>query len=122
MTYEIIPLHKNATDITGRTFGRLTAIAPVGRATTGNLKWLFICLCGTESVVRSDVVVHGVSLSCGCLQSDLAKERKTIHGLSKTEEYESWSGMMQRCLDKSDKEYRSNAANYCHHQDDNKCD
>lgn len=50
------------TNITGRRFGRLTAIEP-----RPERKWLFRCDCGTEKVLTSQIVIRGSASSCGCL-------------------------------------------------------
>lgn len=47
-------------DLTGKKFGHLTAIKPLG----GN-KWLWRCDCGQEKVVLATSVKRGVTQSCG---------------------------------------------------------
>lgn len=90
-------------DITGRVFGRLTAIsrAPV----TGN-KWQFLCVCGNPTVVSKGAVVSGNTHSCGCLRSDTVRGRRTKHGeAQKTKEYEAWQSMKSRCGRPRNKRY-----------------
>lgn len=52
-------------DIGGRKFGLLTAlnVVPSGG---GNSKWLCQCECGQTKVVRSDHLMRGMTISCGC--------------------------------------------------------
>jgi hypothetical protein len=54
-------------DITGQTFGRLTAV----RHVTGR-QWLFRCACGTERVINAYNVRSGHTRSCGCLNRETA--------------------------------------------------
>jgi len=55
-------------DITGRTFGRLTAVAREDGS-----RWRFKCACGAEKVLESRSVKYRKTLSCGCLrQIDIA--------------------------------------------------
>ncbi len=50
-------------DITGKTYGRLTAIQ---RGVLGSKKWLFRCECGSEALRSKAAVLAGVIVSCGC--------------------------------------------------------
>lgn len=61
-------------DLTGQTFGRLTAIRPASalEGTGGRKRWLCRCSCGNECVVLASNLVRGHTESCGCLkQRDL---------------------------------------------------
>lgn len=51
-------------DLTGRQFGRWTAIERVGQS--GAAKWRCRCSCGTERVVAAKNLIAGTSTSCGC--------------------------------------------------------
>ena len=55
-------------DITGQRFWRLTAIEP-----RDGRNWLFACDCGNITEKRSSNVIHGVTKSCGCLRSRIAR-------------------------------------------------
>ena len=81
-------MHKNAKDITGLSFGRLTAIS---REPNKNYKtvWLFSCECGERKSLATANVVSGKTKSCGCL--------KLSQGLAKIPEYNVWHGMVYRC-------------------------
>ena len=55
-------------DITGQTFGKLTAIRRTGRAVWGKQAvWEFRCECGTVTEIAMDSVVKGNTQSCGCI-------------------------------------------------------
>jgi len=97
MTYDIIALHSLAKDNTGLIFGRLTAIAPVERATNKRIKWLCICQCGTEVSVEAQSLHLGKTKSCGCIHSEVLIKRNSSHGRVATPEYYSWGDLIQRC-------------------------
>lgn len=58
-------------DITGRKYGRLTAIREIGIDTHHNTIWLCKCECGNEISVSSRNLRHGKVKSCGCLKAEL---------------------------------------------------
>lgn len=86
-------------DLTGRQFGRLTAISPAPhqqKMTT----WYCQCACGMLHVARTSMLSNGTTTSCGCLRSEKLKELRTTHGQSKKNEtgaYVSWTAMKWRC-------------------------
>lgn len=57
-------------DITGQTFGRLTALERVENDRNKNTQFRFRCLCGNEVVALSGNVRTGKTKSCGCLQAE----------------------------------------------------
>ena len=83
-------------DITGKKFGRLTAIKWVS---TGF--WLFKCACGKETVCRGSSARSGGTRSCGCLRGYVNRTREqkrfSVHGLTSTRFYQTWQNMKQRC-------------------------
>jgi 5-methylcytosine-specific restriction endonuclease McrA len=66
----------NRLDLTGRIFGRLTAIEDTGERYRGAIMWLCICSCGAKTRVRSKNLLSGKTKSCGCLQKELASQRE----------------------------------------------
>lgn len=67
-------------DIAGRTFGRLTAQWPEGRAAKRSVTWLVSCNCGRLRHVGANSLLCGRSRSCGCLNGDLTRGRPRSHG------------------------------------------
>lgn len=68
---------KGMIDITGRRFGRLTALYPIEkRDGRGSVFWHCRCDCGNETDVMEGGLVYGNYRSCGCLRKEL---RKDIH-------------------------------------------
>lgn len=54
-------------DITGKTYGLLTAKKYTGEKTPDGIeKWLFHCACGKQVILRKDNVTTGKTTSCGC--------------------------------------------------------
>jgi len=68
-------------DITGRRFGRLTALYRDGWSRSWQAIWVCRCDCGREVRVHKNNLLAGRSRSCGCLKSDLLAERnRRRHG------------------------------------------
>ena len=67
-------------DLTGKMFGRLTVIKEGDRKIQPNGKkrrtWLCHCQCGKEAVVLQENLTRGITRSCGCLKSDMLRERR----------------------------------------------
>ena len=63
-------------DLTGKRFGKLTAIEPNGKNKYGNYLWLCRCDCGNEIIALSGNLLKGNTKSCGCTQeNDLTGNR-----------------------------------------------
>lgn len=91
-------------DLTGDRFGDLTVVKEVDRV-GGQSRWLCQCDCGTESIVRLGNLRNGHTVSCGCRRSTSTTKSKTKHGMYGTPTYKSWSGMLTRCLNKTNHKY-----------------
>ena len=62
-------------DISGRRFGRLTAVRPTGeRSTRGNMIWHCRCDCGKEVCADLNQLISGDKKSCGCLKNPPLKD------------------------------------------------
>ena len=87
-----------AVNLSGKRFGRLVAIEPVG-SIRGDRLWRCVCDCGEEKIARRSNLSRGDTLSCGCLQKENNAEfsGKTIHGYSKHPLYEVWEHIKRRC-------------------------
>ena len=98
-------------DITGQTFGSLTAIAFDHMGTNHMSFWQYRCKCGNTHIARANTIAHQSRKgdpeipSCGCVE--LA--RKTKHGFRKANNthpaYRAYRGMMSRCYDPNCPEY-----------------
>lgn len=86
-------------DLSGKSFGRLTALHEADRE-NGLRMWCCACSCGAVKIIGHRGLKSGKTKSCGCLRSDLMKEKAT-HGQARkgkqTKAYKIWSGMIARC-------------------------
>lgn len=62
---------KREKDLSGMTFGKLKVIKKIQTS-----RWLCLCECGTETIVKSSALISGHTSSCGCLRS---KNEQTIN-------------------------------------------
>ena len=82
-------------DLSGRTFGRLTALTSVR---VGKRKgWLCQCSCGQTTKVVTAKLTSGWTSSCGCLHKEVCAATKRTHGMSRTRTYATWLQMNRRC-------------------------
>jgi len=61
---------KHRKDITGQTFGRLTAIRPSEKSCHTGVIWECECSCGNEVLLPTSRLLCGKTRSCGCFQVD----------------------------------------------------
>lgn len=57
-------------DLTGQRFGRLVALEPTDKRSSGRVVWRCACDCGRECEVTGAALVAGNTKSCGCLRND----------------------------------------------------
>ena len=92
-------------DLTGKRFGKLTAISFSHKDRHHKAHWLCSCDCGNETVCPSATLRKGTCKSCGCLQRKRASTANFKHGKSKTRLYNVWSSMKGRCHNKNHQDY-----------------
>lgn len=78
-----------------RKFQRLTVVEMFSNPGKGRTA-LCVCECGTRKIFDLGNLRSGRTRSCGCLNAEARKSRKT-HGLSKTQIYLVWNSMVMRC-------------------------
>ena len=97
-------------DITGQTFGRLTAISKQSDK-SGRSSYLCKCSCGCEKVVSASNLRTGKTYSCGCARIERAKaiaeSRKNEDALRNTPLYQRWATMIQRCHNKNNPSFKN---------------
>ena len=98
-----MPLGK---DLTGKKFGRLTVNGFSHIDSSKKRCWLVTCDCGNEMTVIGRSMTSGNTKSCGCLNLEVLQDRMTTHGMSKSNAYNSWQKMKDRCLNPKNKDYR----------------
>lgn len=93
-------LHHLTRDLTGQTFGMLTALRP-GPSDGKKRKWHYLCECDVECAkVSSDVtkaVKQGRTPNCGCAVRQFIGEKNTRHGMSGHPAYAVYRSMLDRC-------------------------
>lgn len=98
------PKVKQAKDITGQVFNRVTALRFVEQRSYAPM-WECQCLCGQIFTTSRYSLQKGLTQSCGCLH----KEIMTTHGNSgnqdKSPAYMTWGHMIQRCTNPSNDSY-----------------
>lgn len=79
-------------DLTGKKIGRWLVKEYVGKE-----KWLCICECGNQKVVKGRNLRSGESKSCGCLHREIVGKSSIRHGMYGTRIYKTWQNMKSRC-------------------------
>ena len=82
-------------NLSGKRFGRLIGMKPVGKTKWHEIIWLFKCDCGNEKKITGKVVVRGDTSSCGCLATE-NRSLRIKHGASNTPAYYVWHNMRVR--------------------------
>jgi hypothetical protein len=85
--------------------GRWTVLLSLGTDGKKRKRSRFLCRCecGTERVVRGDILRSGISASCGCLGREHSAIAHVTHGYTRggrsngNPTYVSWKAMKQRC-------------------------
>lgn len=93
-------LHKQK-DISGKRFGKLTAIRVVGQDKYSRNIWECLCECGNLTNVMIGNLTSGDTRSCGC-----GHNGHPIHKQSQTRLFNIWQKMKARCYCKTDDAYK----------------
>ena len=93
-------------DITGRKFGRLTAIRYAGKSKGKQTLWECKCDCGKNVIVHHQNLKSGHTSSCGCFNLESTIKRSSTHGGSKTRLYTIWHDMLNRCYKENHRCYK----------------
>lgn len=64
-------------DETGKRVGRWRVVGRALKGARSDARWLVVCDCGTEKVLRGTELRRGRSKSCGCLARELLRNRLT---------------------------------------------
>lgn len=100
-------------DLTGRVFGRLTALEFLGRKNHSSL-WRCRCECGNTTESTRASLISGTAKSCGCYRSERMSRLQYKHGerggekrTSRPPEYRAWDSIKQRCTNPRNKDWDS---------------
>ena len=94
-------------DMTGEKHNRLLVVSYFGKDKGRKSMWLCKCDCGKKCIVDGYKIRTGKTKSCGCLSSELAKERLTTHGMSSSRIYSIHNAMNERCFNSNTIEYHN---------------
>jgi hypothetical protein len=91
-------------DLVGMVFGRLTVLQFDHFNQRRASYWLCRCECEVVKAIAKFCLLRGDTRSCGCLQSEQARQRRLKHGMAEQDEhgwihrtYRIWSAMRTRC-------------------------
>lgn len=91
-----------ALNLIGQKYGRLKIIEKLKtRDKHKKVVWKCLCDCGNFTEVNTKNIRTGNTASCGCLKT----EKTTIHGMTNSRAFSTWSGMRTRCLNKNSDSY-----------------
>lgn len=85
----------------GEKFGRWTVLENLG-VIEGYPRVRCECACGVIKTVVLYDLYRGKTKSCGCFR----KERLTTHGMTGVQECKVWQGMIQRCTNPNNPQYK----------------
>lgn len=85
------------TDLTNKTFGRLTVLDYAYTSKNGRPFWRCKCVCGNVKDIAAKDLKRGTIRSCGCLRRETVSIRRKTHGSSRTRLYCIWLSMKHRC-------------------------
>lgn len=98
------------TDLSGQRYGRLVVLSLFEKRKRNNGQYRIfykcLCDCGNTTVVRSDRLKNGTTQSCGCISIEKKRNRFFKHGMRGTQLYGVWLGMMDRCNNKNNSNYK----------------
>lgn len=100
----------NNHDLTGRKFGKLTALKAERKDKFGHCIWLCKCDCGNVKSVLATHLIRGNIRSCGCLRLDNRKNILTQCNIdldTYIRLHHILAGMKRRCNDKNDKNFKN---------------
>lgn len=86
----------------GKTFGRLTVLDRAGSSKNGHSIWLCLCECGVTANVLGTNLRTGHTTSCGCYNTEVVTKHNQYGSLT----YQSWKGMIQRCINPKSSKYK----------------
>jgi hypothetical protein len=96
-------------DLAGQRFGRLVGVCSTDRRQGHNIVWRCACDCGNTVEVAAANLRSGHSQSCGCLQKELARAKRSTHGCTvsgkETPTYKSWESAKVRCFNPKHEAY-----------------
>lgn len=87
-------------DIVGKRHHHLLIKEIIKRDKNSHIMVLTICDCGNEKIINLNNIRTGVTKTCGCGAGNRS------HNLSKTNEYQTWANIIQKCYNSKSNVYR----------------
>lgn len=82
-------------NLTGRRYGKLVVLEYFPFDERRGVHWLCQCDCGNVHVVCTNSLKRKLTISCGCVRSQLSGDRMRTHGMRNAGEYMIWARMRQ---------------------------
>jgi hypothetical protein len=97
-------------NLSGRRFGKLTAVGFTDRNSTGQIRWLCRCDCGGETKVVTTMLLRGIRTQCRACSNRYIGDIRVTHGMARrggqsTPAWRSWQAMKIRCFCTTDHNY-----------------
>lgn len=98
---------KPVVQLQGQKFGRLLVIDESERI-KDHRRWNCVCDCGNKVTVYQTCLMSGNTQSCGCLCSDVSRERLSVHGENNRNSrlHSIWNCMFDRCRNSNNPRYK----------------
>ena len=97
----------NRADLVGEVFGSLKVLSSAGSNKHQKATWKCACVCGAIICVDTGSLRSGNSKSCGCIGRLKTIEASRTHGLAGTRCHRIWQGMLNRCRNKNQLNYKN---------------
>lgn len=94
--------HKHK-DLTGKVFGKVTALYPTEERIGKAVVWVCECSCGNLCRIPSNRLASGDNKNCGCSRGNLRHGHAV--GGKRSKELEAYNNAMRRCTDPSNTEW-----------------
>lgn len=95
------------TKLIGKKYGKLTVIKDsLKRCKSKNVIWECLCECG-KKLFFTQYQLNTLNKNYGCYDCRPKNKRSMTHNMSKTSEFHTWKGMLQRCNNQNDKNYHN---------------
>lgn len=97
--------------VIGRRFGKLVATEAISVEPGSPRKYLCLCDCGRNKVMRRDHLLTNKPKSCGCMRKELKQRVTVTHGHKlngkASSEYMTWAAVKQRCLNCNNRSFHN---------------
>jgi len=101
-----MPVAINWSEYIGKRFGSLIITQDAG-IVEGIRRISAICDCGNVRNFRFQDIKCKKTTSCGCVRRKMVAEKNMTHGLSNTDIYKVWMGMVDRCYNENHIGYKN---------------